>query len=214
MKNQARAKLEALGVEIPDIVMDMVEERPDTTLQEYAMALLVLGGMGKWDEHYDNWQPLSRHVYAFDAEIFDVENMYRDILQGIQSIVPGVTFDNIQEDLSQMTEDMMDPSIDIEELITQGEEVDFESLGMSVLPTDGQRSVSFLCNGNPYSVTLASYGDWLNPEFMDFVDEVLQKEAPGKRLCCMQMPLGQEVVVLYTTIENAKAIADLTGLSQ
>ena len=83
-------------------------------------------------------------------------------LKGIQSIVPDIEITDVKEDLSGMTEEMSSSE---------------ESGEM----TDGTRGISFLCNGHPYAIELISYGDWINPDMIEFMNGVLAKENCPKR---------------------------------
>ncbi|MBQ6174394.1 MAG: hypothetical protein IJK28_07205 [Clostridia bacterium] len=121
-----------------------------------AASLLLLLGFGIYDDQTDAWEPVSHDVYLIDAEMPFIDRMYTNILTGIDAIVPDIEITDIAEDLSGMTAEMV-----------PGE--------MGRL-TDGKRTVSFLCNGHPYSTELTSYGDWVNEAFFDFMDNVLEQE--------------------------------------
>ncbi len=151
-----------------------------------AYMLLAELGMGDYDDESGEWTPTSDRVYAFDAEVFDIEHMYTLFLKGIQSIVPDIEITDVKEDLSGMTEEM-----------TSSEE--------SGEMTDGTRSVSFLCNGHPYAIELTSYGDWINPEIIDFMEDVLEKENCPKRLHLLPA-MDQIAILVYCTEEQSAAL--------
>ena len=146
-------------------------------------------GLGEYDYETSAWTPTSNQVYAFDAEVFDIENMYTLFLQGVQSIVPDITITDIKEDLSGMTFELL-PSED-----------------PYAPATNGTRSVSFLCNGHPYSITLESEGDWFNSQMLDFMDEVLQKENCEKQLYVVTHRFDQMLILIYSTQEHAEMVA-------
>jgi len=151
-----------------------------------AYMLLAELGMGEYDFESGEWTPSSNQVYAFDAEVFDVAQMYTLFLKGIQSIVPDIEITDVKEDLSGMTEEM-----------TSSEE--------SGEMTDGTRSVSFLCNGHSYATELISYGDWINPDMIEFMNDVLAKENCPKRLHLLPV-MDQIAVLVYCTEEQAAAL--------
>ena len=178
---------------IPDGIKQMFQRKYESDNQTMFEILLNLG-MG--DYHYDTgeWTPRSSQVYAFDAEVFDIGHMYTLFLQGVQSIVPDVVISDIREDLSQMTLEMT-PSETEEGILT-----------------DGKRSVSFLCNNHPYSIELESWGDWLNMNMLDFMNEVLEKEGCPNRLHVISHELDQLVIMIYSTQERADMIKPLINV--
>ncbi len=153
----------------------------------------ILLNLGLGDYHYDTgkWTPKSNQVYAFDAEVFDIGHMYTLFLQGVQAIVPDVIISDIREDLSQMTDKMV-PSETEEEM-----------------QTDGKRSVAFLCNGHPYAIELESWGDWINMNILDFLNEVLEKEDCPHRLHVISHEMDQLVIMIYSTQVRADLIKPL-----
>ena len=166
------------------IWMEIEQWRKFTSTDLFEKAL----GEDNWET--GEWKPLTDRLYAFDAEVFDIENMYARCLQGIQSIEPDIVISDVQEDLSGMTEELTEPVNPYDP------------------PTDGVRSVSFKCNGHDYSVTVTSYCDWLNTnEFFPFMNRVLEKEGCTKRLWLLGDGLDQLAAVVYDTAENAKAWA-------
>ncbi len=152
--------------------------------------------LGDYDWNTGEWKPLTDRMYAFDAEVFDIEHMYTLCLQGIQAIAPDLVISDIEEDLTGMTDEMVEPANPYEP------------------PTDGVRSVRFKCNGHEYSVTLASYGDWFNSEFITFMNRVLEKENKTKRLWILSDGLDQMVAIVYDTAENARSFVGYTEKSK
>lgn len=152
--------------------------------------LLLTMGMGTYDFETGGWEPISRQIYAFDAEVFDISRMYTLFLKGVDAIVPDIGITEIREDLSGMTEEMTPLP------------------GSAYLLTDGLRSVSFRCNGHPYSVTLTSQGDWFNAEMCDFMDRVLEQEGCPHQLWQVsnQMAAPQYEILVYGTREDASRV--------
>lgn len=178
---------------IPDEIKQYNQRQYESDNQTMFDILLNLG-MGEFNEATGEWMPKSNQVYAFDAEVFDVEHMYTLFLQGVQSIVPDVVISDIQEDLSQMTDEMI-PSETVE-----------------WLQTDGKRTVSFICNDHPYSIELESWGDWINEGMLDYMNDVLEKEGCPNRLHVISHEMDQRVIMIYSTQERADMIKPLINV--
>ena len=172
-------RLRQLGFDLSDEVLESIGEELHVDPDTLSVTDLLLGlGLGDYDYDTGEWTPRSRRVYAFDAEIFDIEQMYTLFLQGIQAIVPDITITDIHEDLSGMTNALVD--------FGDGTHP----------PTDGKRTVSFVCNGHAYSTVLDSYGDWFNEQMFYFMDQVLEKEGCPFKLYELQAQM-QFVIVVY-----------------
>ena len=178
-----------LDVEL-DLVLSLSDD-PNASCT--VLDILIFLGLGEYDPATLQRTPISHTVYAFDAESFDIEGMYTNFLQGIQMIVPDVVISEIQEDLSGMTIEM-----------------DFSK----EIPTDGTRSFSFLCNGNPYSFELDSHGDWFNAEAIGFIEEVLRKENCPKRLCILDVMEIQGSIIFYADEETIAKVLNLLGIQE
>ncbi len=157
---------------------------------EFVYSDLFRKALGDYNWDTLEWTPLTDKMYAFDAEVYDIENMYTLCLQGIQSIVKDIEITDVREDLSGVTDEM-----------TQADDP-FSPM------TDGIRSVSFKCNGHEYSVTMTSYGDWINAEFFVFMNQVLEKENCPKRLWLLGDGLDQMAAVIYDSSDNARKYAN------
>ena len=144
------------------------------TDEYFAYLLLMNEGMGTYDEETWEWSPSSETIYVFDAEFMNVYSMYTEFLLGVDAIVPDAVFTDIAEDLSGMT---------VEWNMETG--------------TDGMRSVSFTCNGHPYTIALTSYGDWLNDEIISFVNEALEAEGCSGQLHIVSYPYDQCIFMIY-----------------
>ena len=182
-----RLKQELAGDDMPDIWRILVRARlSDECFLTYSM--LQLAGMGNYDEETGEWTPTSHKVYSFDAEFYDIGHMYTLFLQGVQAIVPDVEITDIQEDLSHMTDTVKWPYTP------------------DSPPVNGTRSVSFACNGHPYSVTLPSWLDWINTDIIPFMNDVLEKEGCPGRLYVVSDDLDQIVIMIYGAEAQADAL--------
>jgi len=159
------------------------------TGEYFAYILLMNEGLGTYDEETWAWSPSSEHIYAFDAEFLNIDVMYTEFLLGVQAIVPDIRFADVAEDLSGMSD-----------------EWDMETY------SDGTRSVSFTCNGHPYSITLDSYGDWLNDEIISFVNHVLETEGSSGQLHIVSEPYDQCVFLIYGSSQEAAALRQVLGV--
>ncbi len=142
---------------------------------------LMVKGWGVFDYETDAWTPTSDQVYAFDAEVYDIENMYTLFLQGVQAIVPEVSITDVKEDLSKMTDEL-----------------------------EGKRGVSFLCNGRPYSVELESMGDWIDLYTMlDFVNGVLKAEGCKEQLHNISNEYFQIIILVCSDEQRANRLKSM-----
>ena len=188
--SSAIERLRQTGLDLTDAVLEKIRNELQCDPDTLSAADLLLGlGLGDYDYDTGEWTPRSGEIYAFDAEIFDVDRMYTLFLQGVQAIVPDIRITDVREDLSQMTDEMTVPEDGLHP------------------PTDGKRAVSFLCNGHAYSKELDSYGDWFNERMFSFMDEVLEKENCPFRL--RHWNDMQFVFAIYGTKEKAEKIAAL-----
>ena len=174
-------KLRQLGFDLSDSVLEAIGEELHVDPNTLSLTDLLLDlGLGDYDYDTGDWTPRSTRVYAFDAEVFDIDHMYTLFLKGVQTIVPDIEITNIREDLSGMTEEM--------------------TVSDDHMMLDGTRSVSFTCNGHEYSIELESYGDWFNEKMFSFMDQVLEKENCPLKLYELQAQM-QFVIVVYCSEE-------------
>ncbi|MGI6174349.1 MAG: hypothetical protein ACOYI8_10705 [Christensenellales bacterium] len=123
-------------------------------------------GFGNYDYDTGIWTPTSSDVYAFDAEIYDVENMYSLFLQGVASIVPGFEPTDICETIEEFDEDTQNA----------------QPTQPDAMPPIGNTAVSFVLNGKRFERVLGFYGDWFNDSAIDWVNEILEQEGFDGRL--------------------------------
>ena len=195
MTSPAIETLRSWGFTLDDTTLNKAAERlkPGMDIQSMDTAsLLFLLGLGKDDYQTGKWEPISHDVFIFDAEVTFIDLMYMRILTGIDAIVPDIEITDIVEDTSGMTVEMVP---------------DEKNPWML---TDGKRSVSFLCNGHPYSVELTSCGDWVNTDFFSFMDTVLEQENCPFKLYQMTAN-SQFVAMVYGPYELAEKIYAIFG---
>lgn len=196
---RARETLEKLGFPVSDESFDMALEQHRMMQEWYAQAgyipaepndqselayqLLLCEGIGVYDYDTLTWTATSDRIYVFDAEFFNIEGMYTEFLQGVQSIMPDAQITAVREDLSGLDEYL-----------------------------EGKRKVFFEFDGHSYVVTLNSDGDWLNAEIIDFLNQVLKTEGYTKQLHCVSDAWDQMVFLIYGAREDAAALRTLLGV--
>lgn len=184
--------LNSLGIteanEVREPVLEWFYKYPKDALaymdiSEWTGNILSLIGMGKYDYDYNKWISRSKQVYSFDAEVFDVGNMYGEFLEGIIPLMDDNTvITDIEEDTSG---------------------VDYES-------GTGTQIIRFKCNGNSYEFAAEVYYDWFQFEFIDYMNEVLEKEGTDKRLL-VTYDGGQVFIIFYNTLEWAEEFYEIMG---
>ncbi|MBR2717739.1 MAG: hypothetical protein IKB78_00375 [Clostridia bacterium] len=198
---QARARLEDLGFEIDDKVYQDVQQMfleanryleeagssamPSISEEDYAYTLLMFIGMGDYDYDTCTWTPTSDRIYVFDAEFFNIQGMYTEFLQGVQSIATDAVFTDVSEDLSGMDEQF-----------------------------DGTRKVSFSCNGVPYTCELTSSGDWIDPQIIRYVNQALEEQNCSGQLHLISDYYDQIVFLIYGSEETAREMRLLLGTEE
>lgn len=199
--------LQSAGIHVPDGAAEATRKRMDEwdayseqlgmtvyphSAREYAANLLVYIGMGKYDYTSYTWTPTASDVYAFDAEVFDIGNMYALFLQGVASIVPGFYYQDVTETLE---ENEVHPTL--EEMIAAGGFI-----------SEGTKTVSFTLNGHGYQKELEYYGDWFNEEAIAWINEVLEQEGFDGRLYEFY-DSWQSVILIYGSEEKADQLGQL-----
>jgi len=202
VRDEVRARLEEMGFVMTDEMYQQVCTEMDEylemvsgfegfeqfmdhyeTREYFAYTMLMYLGMGDYDWETFERTPLSDKVYAQDAEVFNIEEMYTEFLEGADYIIPDAEFTEIHEDISGLTENL-----------------------------DGRRSVSFKCNGSPYEAELDSYGDWLNPEIIGIVNDVLKKEGCAAQLRVVSDEYDQIAIMIYGSKAEGDMISRLIGV--
>lgn len=153
---------------------------------EFNKAADLLTALGKSDIDYENttWKPSENGVYAFDVEIFDVENMYKNFLIGVSYLDrEELNFINIEEDTSL---------------------VDWEE-------GTGSRSISFDWNGQHFNINAEVEGDWFDSSVVDELNRIIKQQDTGKQLFFTSDGY-QEGIVFYCDKEWADNFKKDTGL--
>lgn len=189
-------ELRSVGLVVPEeLVGELAEDEVDEMYEEYLRnvyetdpaygyrEILMYLGYGTYDEDF-NWSPMSDQVYAFDCEMWDLSNMYTEVLNGIISISGG------EYEITDIEE-----STDL---------VDYDN-------NDGVQLLSFKYNGVPYTFEAEVNYDWLDLGFLDFMNQVFKEQGNPKRLL-ITSDGGQGCILLYNTPEWGRQLDALTGL--
>ena len=185
----------ALGIDVPEETVREAEQSVTRMLERFSdeeqpwdFPLMLLGhlGVGEYDFDTGTWTATSSDVYAFDAEIFDIEHMYTLFLQGVSSIVPGFVFTGVTEVIVEWDE---------------------EEAGRQT-GAEGTTLVRFTLNGRAYERKLNFYGDWFDTAAIDWINEVLRAEGFEGQLCAFSDG-GQGLILFYGDegrIERLKSV--------
>ena len=191
------ASLREMGIAIPDQAVVEVETfftsyrqeltgigiTRDELPHEFVTALLMFVGMGDYDYDTGKWTPTSSEVYAFDAEVFDVDHMYRLFLEGVSAIAPGFEPTDVQETI---------------------DEKPVESNVPNAMP-EGTTTVSFTLHGKRFEKTLEFYGDWFNDGAIAWVNEIFAGEGFDGQLHSFYDG-GQGLILLYGNAEHGERL--------
>lgn len=149
---------------------ETVDWAPEDTL---GCACMLLDTIGWGDYDYDTgaWSSTSSQVYAFDAEVYDLEHMYTLFLNGAAPLLGGeAAFTDISEDDSA---------------------ADWDS-------GTGIRTVRFTCGGREYTYDARIDNDWFDTGFFDCVGRALTRSGCEKSLLYM-FDGGQGYIFFYNT---------------
>lgn len=126
--------------------------------------LLELLGSGHYDPETRIWSPSSKHFFAFDAEVIDVETMYLNYLKGLQSISQGeLSFTDMVQDTTKVNWE--EPS--------------------------GTIAVSFRLNGIECRYDAAFQGDWLDTHIRNAINSCLDRLGIEKRFYATDASQGE-----------------------
>ena len=175
-----------LGIDVPDEAVRETEQRLASIYSQFPVdeqpwdfPLMLLSYLGSGEYNYDTgaWTATSSDVYAFDAEIFDIDHMYTLFLQGVSSIVPGFS------------------CADVTEAIDEWDEAESKEKEL-LAGAEGTTTVCFVLNGHTYERKLGFYGDWFDSAAIDWINEVLAVEGFDGQLCSFYDG-GQGLILLY-----------------
>ena len=185
------AKLRELGID--GFTDEMIQELesgwdqiPDEIRESLDKTAYLLEAVGRGNYDYETWTftPSLGDVYAFDMEVFNETEMYRDFLRGVAAIGNG------ELDFTEMEENL--------------EGVDWEA-GI------GSRSITFKWQGNLYTLEAKVMGDWFDFSVADQLNQIIMEQQEGKRLY-FGSDGYQSVYVFYRDAEWAAAFTKATGM--
>lgn len=190
--NIAADTLKNLG--FTEITDEMIASMHETYNEAYHrewnrrdVMISLLSNLGGGDYDFDTWEwtPSSSQVYAFDMEIFDVENMYSDFFKGITAINNNeFAITDIEEDMGLGSEDW----------------------GIGI------RNVTFRYNGTSYQFHAKAMYDWFDGSIIGYMNKVFKKENNPNRLYYMTDGY-QELIVFYCSDEWAAYFTAATGFT-
>lgn len=171
------AVLRGLGMEIPEKAADI-----DLSYGagDYEMLLLSIG-WGNYNFETGEWTPSSRQVFAFDAEVYSIEDMYLNYLKGLQSISQG--------------------ELDFSDAAQDNSNVDWDG-------PDGTVGVTFRLNGMECRYHAQFQGDWLDVRIRAAINGFLEKLGVEKRFYAT--PGGQGEIVFFCTEAWARQFEEAT----
>ena len=165
-------KLEKLGIQVSDSLETSIDPKTveinGTVYQDMIyMYILIQSGIGEYDEEKFAYVPTNETVYVFDAEAINIDNMYANLCDGLSSITKDdFVIENVKQEVIEESEDGI-----------------------------GMYQIEFTINGNVYTAEAEMRYDWIDTNFMSYVNEAIEKEGYDNRLYYTWYT--QEVVVLY-----------------
>lgn len=146
--------------------------------------LLMELGYQKYDQ--ETWEVIeySKQAYWLDFEGWDISTDYIEILKGVAAMSDGeLEFTDMKEDIKDVNWDEGTGTID----------------------------VTFECNGNAYEFEANVMNDWIDADFIGFINDVLDKEGYTKNLyACYDG--GQGNVLFYRDEAWALEFVSMTGI--
>lgn len=184
------AELEEFGITgaTPELLDSLEEAYRDYPweLRRYVnkpVILLSYLGFGEYDENTWAWTPSTNGVYSFDLEVFRLDTMYSDFLNGVSAIGNGeLEFTNIREDIS---------------------DVDYNNW-------TGTQRVSFDWNGKSYTINADFMGDWFDTDAINQLNDILESQGSQKRIWATYDD-GQCIILFYGDDAWAAKFAAKTG---
>ena len=147
--------------------------------------LLSRVGYGKLNPQSGKLSPISNSVYSFDGEVDNLEEKYKVFCLAVMHISQyEITFSEIVEEREE--QDDLEP----------------ETL----------HRISFKYNGTKYYYEEVFHDDWFNGDFINFINDIFEKENNLKRLYLLSGGM-YGVIVFYQTSKWAEKFRELTSLS-
>lgn len=194
------ALLESLGIEVPENARNDIRTNIEETLNNipddikikfgrnadsFSDIVNILSWLGYGD--YDYETRITTHytddVYAFDTEMFDIEGAYTELLDAVERMSGGAAdIENCKVQIS-------------EELFIKGY---------------GKFPITFEMNGKAYEYSAKLEHDWMDYEFIDYINSVLAQQGMPKQLWTLY-GVGQGPIVFYCDAIWAKEFEAATG---
>lgn len=181
--------LKTLGVSgITDELLEEMERsyadmEPEILMNKTAVLLTVLGS-GQYNEDLTEWMPDNDSVYAFDMEVFRVEHMYTDFLNGIRMIGGGaLDFENVTENMDN---------------------VDWEN-------GTGTRQVTFEWGQKQYTLEAEVQNDWFDPKVLEQLNDIIAGTGEQRRLYATTDGY-QSCIIFFCDKDWADGFFEKTGL--
>lgn len=169
------AVLRDLGLNVPDHAVEKCI--PENGF----IPLLEAIGWGSYDYEKNIWTPSSAQIYAFDAEVFSIEDMYLIYLKGLQAISEGeLAFSDVVQDNCQVN--------------WNGPE--------------GIVHVHFSLNGTPCQYDAAFQGDWLDTRIRQAINRQLEQMGIEKRFYATDGAQGE--IIFFCSEAWARKFEDAT----
>lgn len=181
--------LKTLGISgITDELLEEMERsyadmEPEILMNKTAVLLTVLGS-GQYNEDLTEWMPDNDSVYAFDMEVFRVEHMYTDFLNGIRMIGGGaLDFENVTENMDN---------------------VDWEN-------GTGTRQVTFEWGQKQYTLEAEVQNDWFDPKVLEQLNDIIAGTGEQRRLYATTDGY-QSCIIFFCDKDWADGFFEKTGL--
>lgn len=171
--------LEELGFSFTEEEQDAMKEWPEAGYAD----MLALAGWGEFAEDTWEWSPTSSQVYALDTEVFLVDRMYIDFMEGLLSISEG--------------------ELPITDIVQDDRDVDWEE-------GTGKFHITLNYGEKEYSFTAEAMSDWLDVGILEQINGMLKKEGVEKRFYAAWNNL-QGITVLYREPSWARRFEKATG---
>lgn len=173
------AVLNELGFSFTEAEQEELENWPDVGYED----MLAVVGWGEFDEETWEWSPTSAQVYALDTEVFDIDRMYIDFIQGLLSISNG--------------------ELPITDVAQDNGKVDMET-------GTGTFEISLKYNEKSYCFTAVAMYDWLDVGVLGQINDMLKNEGVEKRFYATWNRL-QGITVFFRSEDWVKRFEKATG---
>ena len=187
------AELRRLGIEISDGAEEYVRSEMESyknygfsdkaQMDNYMMVLFLLG-MGKYNYEDNSIMPITDSVYAFDMEMTWVNEGYELVLDAVKRLSGG--------------------NVDIRNINIVIDDATAEA-GWGTIP------ITFEMNGELCSYTARLDTDWMDPGFLDFINEKVKGIGDDRQLW-FATDNGQGLVMFYRDKAWVNQFSAATGI--